>query len=159
MNREELRAKIENMYIMLLYSIMKEDIDRVRQHLSDELVEYYRQVIENNISKNIVQKYGELNVSSVDITNIKNDVISAKIVVKYIDYRIDRTTRKFKEGEKERSTHIINLKIRYHEHNKDSIYRCPSCGAILNVNLTGVCSYCDEPLEDEESVYVIESIE
>ena len=158
MNNEEIRSKIEYMYIMLLYSIMKEDINRVKHHLSDELVEHYRQVIENNISRNIVQKYGELNVSSVDIISNRNGIITAKIVAKYIDYRINRTTRKFIDGEKERSTHIITLKIRYQEHNKSNVYRCPSCGAVLNVNLTSICQYCNEPLEDEESVYVIESI-
>ncbi len=159
MNRDEIVSKIKNMYIMLLYAITKEDIYRVKQYLSDELVDKYDRYIKSNVDKNIVQKYGELNVSSVDIESVMDSYIVANIAVKYIDYSVDRTTKKFIDGETTRSTHYVTLRIRYQEHNKDEVYRCPSCGALLNIHLSGVCKYCNEPLDDSESVFVIESIE
>ena len=154
-----LKSKVENMYIMLLYSIMKEDINRVKQYLSDDLVEHYRKVIENNIDNNIVQKYGELNVASVDVLANDEDYAVVKIIAKYKDYKINRTTKQFIDGDKKKTSHEVILKIRYQKENKDIVYRCPSCGAILNVNLTGVCEYCNEPLDDSERLSVIESIE
>ena len=36
MDNDEIISKIKNMYIMLLYAITKEDINRVRQYLSDD---------------------------------------------------------------------------------------------------------------------------
>ena len=45
------------------------------------------------------------------------------------------------------------------QENKRLVYRCSNCGAVLNVNLTGVCSYCGESVSNEESLYVIESID
>lgn len=158
MDINEIKSKIKNIYIMFLYSIMKEDIYRVKQHLSDDLVEYYKNVIENNISNNVIQKYGELNVAFVDIIDIKEDIIIAQIEAKYIDYKIDRNTKKFISGDRTRSSHDITLKIRYQKHNKEEVYRCPSCGAVVNVNFSGICEYCNEPIDDSESVYVIEEM-
>ena len=155
---QEIISKIKNMYIMLLYAITKEDINRVRQYLSDDLASHYEEKIKYNIENNVVQKYGELNVSSVDIIRMENDLIVASLVVKYIDYKIDRKTRKFKEGETTRCGRNVTLKVRYQGHNKDIVYRCSNCGAVLNVNLTSVCNYCGQPVDDSESLYVIESI-
>ena len=156
---QEIISKIKNMYIMLLYAITKEDISRVRQYLTDDLATHYEEKIKYNIENNVVQKYGELNVASVDIIRVENDLIVANLVVKYIDYKIDRKTRKFKEGEKTRSVRNVTLKVKYQGHNKDIVYRCSNCGAVLNINLTSVCSYCGEPVDDSESLYVIESID
>ena len=156
---QEIISKIKNMYIMLLYAITKEDINRVRQYLTDDLATHYEEKIKYNIENNVVQKYGELNVASVDIIRVENDLIVANLVVKYIDYKIDRKTRKFKGGEKTRSVRNVTLKVKYQGHNKDIVYRCSNCGAVLNINLTSVCSYCGEPVDDSESLYVIESID
>ena len=156
---QEIISKIKNMYIMLLYAITKEDINRVRQYLTDDLATHYEEKIKYNTENNVVQKYGELNVASVDIIRVENDLIVANLVVKYIDYKIDRKTRKFKGGEKTRSVRNVTLKVKYQGHNKDIVYRCSNCGAVLNINLTSVCSYCGEPVDDSESLYVIESID
>jgi len=158
MHSEDLKGKIKNMYIMLLFSIMTDDIDRVKQYLSDDLVAYYKDIVRRNIDANISQKYGELNVASVSIEGIKDDIITARIEAKYIDYRVNRKTKKFIDGDEEKTSHFVTLKIRHQKENRELVYRCKSCGAMLNINLTGICQYCDEPVDDSESVYVIESI-
>ena len=158
MEKEEVKAKIKNMYIMLLYAITKEDIGRVKQYLSDDLFKEYEKKINENIANDVVQKYGELNVARVDILSEEENIINAQILVKYIDYTIDRNTREFKDGEKTRSERIVNLKVRYQGNNREIVYICSKCGAVLNVNLTSVCYYCGVPVSNEESLYVIESI-
>ena len=87
MERDEVKAKIKNMYIMLLYSIMKEDINRSKQYLSEELFKEYEKKINDNIANNIVQKYGELNVAKVDILGEEENLITARILVKYIEIK------------------------------------------------------------------------
>ena len=42
---QEIISKIKNMYIMLLYAITKEDINRVRQYLTDGLATHYEEKI------------------------------------------------------------------------------------------------------------------
>lgn len=159
MDNDEIISKIKNMYIMLLYAITKEDINRVRQYLSDDLASHYENVIEDNKAHNLVQKYGELNVSKVDIVRNEDDVVVANIVAKYIDYKVDRETREFVMGETKRSNHHVVLRVNCSPNNKAIVYRCKNCGAQLNINLTSVCSYCNEPVDNEDSPYVIESID
>ena len=159
MDNQEIISKIKNMYIMLLYAISKEDINRVKQYLSADLLERYANMIKENISNNVIQKYGELNVASVDIINKKDDMIIANIVVKYIDYKIDRTSKKYVEGEKTRSKRDVTLRVKCLEENKELLYRCSNCGAPLNINLTSVCTYCGQSVDRNDSPYVIESIE
>ena len=147
MDKEFVISKIKNMYIMLLYAITKEDINRVRHYLSDELFSKYDSLIKENISKKVVQKYGELNVGKVSIDNIDENFVIVNIEAKYIDYLIDRGTREYVKGETKRSTHHLTLKVRYNGDNERLVHRCKNCGAPLNDNLTGVCSYCKVPVE------------
>ena len=158
MDKDEIISKVKNMYIMLLYAISREDIDRVRQYLSDDLAKKYESIIKENIENNLVQRYGELNVSKVEIISEENNVITLQLVVKYIDYKIDRKTKKYVSGETTRHSYYKTLRVTYNLDNKAIVYRCKNCGAQLNVNLTSVCSYCGEPVDNEDSLFVIESI-
>ena len=158
MDKEFVISKIKNMYIMLLYAITKEDINRVRHYLSDELYNKYDELIKTNIANNVVQKYGELNVGKVRVVSSDNDFIIANIEAKYIDYLIDRTTREYLLGETKRNKHNVELKIRYNSNNEKLVHRCSNCGAPLNDNLSGVCSYCNVAVTTDESIYVIEEI-
>ena len=159
MKKEELEGKIKNIYIMLLFSIIKEDINRVKQYLSDALYERYKKLIEDNIYRNIIQRYDELNIQDVVITGIDNDIIHAYIDVEYIDYITDRKTKKFISGDNRRSSRIVYLTIKHNKENREEVYRCSSWGAPLNINLTGNCPYCNAALDDSESEYVIVEIE
>ena len=48
---EELISKFSNIYIMLLYAIMSNDINKVKHFLSPDLGRYYENVINKNIRR------------------------------------------------------------------------------------------------------------
>ena len=160
MSTDELISKISNMYIMLLYAITKEDIKRVRHYLSEELYDRYQRIVEDNIAANVKQRYDEMNVASVSIDNNEGKLIEAILVVKYIDYKIDRNTQRCVSGDNlTRKSHVVRLTIVNNKEKSNQIYRCPNCGAGLNVNFTSVCNYCGTPLDNENSEYVIINID
>lgn len=46
MNDVELTSKFSNIYIMLLYALMNNDIKRVAHYLSDDMFEKYNMIIQ-----------------------------------------------------------------------------------------------------------------
>ena len=105
-------------------------------------------------------KAGEFAVK-IGVSKVATHVgfLPENIVVKYIDYKIDRTSKKYVEGEKTRSKRDVTLRVKCLEENKELLYRCSNCGAPLNINLTSVCTYCGQSVDRNDSPYVIESIE
>lgn len=142
-------AKVDNTFIMLLSSIMMYDIDRVKHKISDELYQRYSSLINNLKQNNERQMYDELNVKSTEILNITENeneyIIEVLLVSRYMDYKIDSQTGNFKSGI---NTHRIekNNYLTFSK-TKDSkqegvVRKCPGCGASVDANNTGICSYC-----------------
>ena len=75
-NKSDLIGKFSNIYIMLLYSIMTNDINRVKHFISDDLYKYYKNLIENNKKNNQTQMYDELNVYKIEI--LKQEIVNKK---------------------------------------------------------------------------------
>ena len=96
------RAKADNMYIQIFTAIMKQDLMRVKHFLSEELYARFEEKVRNLQEKNLMQVYGELNVSDTNITNITEDdeefKIEVNLLTKYLDYQINKDTKKMVSG-------------------------------------------------------------
>ena len=79
MNDNELIGKFSNIYIMLLYSIMTNDIERVRHFLSNDLYNKYKTIINNHINNDETEMFDELNVHKIDI--ISKEIIDNKEII------------------------------------------------------------------------------
>lgn len=144
-------SKVDNTYIMLLTSIMTNDLERVKHKLGLELYQKYEQKMNELNSKNLIQMYDEMNVKSTEISEITETeekyIVKVKLISRYMDYRIDKDTQEYVEGI---NTHRIE-KVNYlfFEKEKDAkdlecVISCPNCGANQNLNNTGVCPYCHQ---------------
>ena len=58
----ELKAKFSNIFIMLLYSVMTKDLNKVKHFISDSIYYEYQDVIDKLNERNETQLYDELNV-------------------------------------------------------------------------------------------------
>ena len=61
------KAKVDNIFIQLYMAVMKQDLQKVKHFLSDEVYAKYSEKIANLQNKNRIQMYGELNVSDTNI--------------------------------------------------------------------------------------------
>ena len=153
MNDNELISKFSNIYIMLLYSIMTNDINRVKHFLSNELYSKYKSIVENHIKNKETQMYDELNVYKINIESIEvidnKEIVVVKLISRYMDYIMDNATKKIKSGvntHRIEKTNILTFERRVGEVNKKVIHTCPNCGANLDVNYNGICSYCNQSI-------------
>lgn len=143
----ELIGKFSNIYIMLLYAIMVKDINRVKHFLSVDLYNKYSAIIDNLNSRQESQMYDELNVGKIDIVESKvvgdKELITVRIMSRYMDYIVDGNGN-YKSGNNTSRVEKENILVFSKNVNSDSKsnYKCDNCGADLDINFTGICSYC-----------------
>ena len=153
----EFKSKVDNIYIHLYTSVMRQDLEKIKHFLSNEVIEKYTNKIEKLKNKNQIQMYDELNVSDTDITNIceyeDRFEIEVSLLTKYYDYIIDKTTKKYISGNTnyrvEKRIKLIFSKIK----NAKSLGQartCNSCGANMDLNKNGKCKYCGTIYELEQ---------
>ena len=162
----ELISKFNNIFIMLHYAIMTNDIERVKHFLSPEMYEKYKKIVDSNISNNEIQMYDELNVKNTEILEYKDFgdhyQVVVRLVSRYMDYIVDLETGKYKRGINdhriEKNNILVFEKIKNHISN-NGVITCFNCGANLNVTATGVCPYCDKIIDLSGIDYQLISME
>lgn len=148
-NELELKGKFSNIYIMLLFGVMTNDLSNADHFLSNEVMNRYSKIIENNVSNNETQMYDEMNVKSIDIISYEEledcYLVKVKLISRYMDYIIDSTTKKYKRGintyriEKE---NLLTFKKMKSAQERPSVIKCSHCGANMDINYSGKCEYC-----------------
>ncbi len=149
------KAKVDNVFIQLYTAVMKQDLQKVKHFLADDVFEKYNNKVLDLQKINQIQVYDELNVSNTEIRSIEEFddrfEIKVSLLTKYLDYRIDKKTKKYVSGNKDvRKEKIVNLKFSKIKNAKElgAARRCTGCGANMDLNKTGICEYCG-------SVYVL----
>ena len=75
------KAKVDNIFIQLYTAVMKQDLQRVKHFLADDVFEKYDRKVKQLQENNQLQIYDELNVSDTNIVNIEEDKDEFKIRV------------------------------------------------------------------------------
>ena len=143
------KAKVDNIYIQILTAIMKQDLSRIKHFVSEDLYIKLEQKVQSLQDQNLIQMYGELNVTDTDIAKITENrdeiQIEVRLFTKYLDYKVDKNTKKIVCGNTEvRIEKVKNLIFTKKKNAKKlGVSRtCESCGANLDINFDGRCPYC-----------------
>lgn len=158
-------AKVDNTYIMILTSIMTENLKRVDHKVGNELYQQLTKKLDNLQSQNEIQMYDELNVKSSSIVSIEETntyyEIKVSLISRYMDYQIDKTTREYKSGNNQsrvEKNHILIFRKNKNANREGISRKCPGCGASINANSTGVCPYCGTIYNTEDYDWVLQDI-
>jgi len=159
------KAKVDNIFIQLYTAVMKQDLQRVKHFLADDVFEKYDRIVKQLQENNQLQIYDELNVSDTNIVNIEEDEdefkIRVSLLTKYLDYLITKDTKKFISGNKDvRTEKRVNLVFTKTKKAKElkSVRTCQSCGANMDINMNGVCAYCGSIYKLKEYDWVLTEI-
>ncbi len=165
-NNSMFLSKVDNIFILLYTGIMFDDLNRVKHKMTPELFEKYKEILDENNSKNVRQMYDELNVKTSSITNITKTedkiIVKVMLICRYMNYLVDKTTLKFKSGNDDtREEHTLTLTLEKRIDAKDIkvSMHCPACGSPANVNAYGVCPYCGTRFNTEDFDYILTNIE
>lgn len=161
----QFKAKVDNIFIQLYTAVMKQDLQKVKHFLSDEVYEKYNEKIKLLQNSNQIQIYDELNVSNTNIIDILEDdekfEIEVSLLTKYLDYLITKDTRKYISGDRNnRVEKRVRLKFSKIKNAKQLgiARKCPGCGATMDINKNGVCEYCGSVFILKEYDWILEEI-
>ena len=160
----ELKAKFSNIFIMLLYSIMTKDLNKVKHFISDDLYNEYQNKIDILNKRKQTQLYDELNVGEIKILEQETFQdkyrVNVQIEARYMDYIVDENGNYISGNNTSRSA--VNYYLIF-EKNIDAqsknYYKCASCGNNLDINFTGECPYCNNVVDVDDFEYQLISVE
>ncbi len=161
-NESIFQSKVDNIFILMLNSIMFRELDRVSASLGSNV----RKEVENRIEElkrnNEIQMFDELNVRSTQIrhVDIREDCYRIDVILKsrYMDYKIDATTKKLKSGDNTQrieKTNFLTFEEKRNHKELGIAAKCPYCGASIDYNKTGVCEYCKQQMPKEEYDWIL----
>lgn len=155
-------SKVSNIFVLMMNSIMFQDMTRVYASLNDNM----RNKIMNKINElkiaQLTQLYDELNVKSVSISSVDiledRYVIKVLLVSRYLDYRIDSITKKYHDGNNQsriEKYNYLTFELKRNHKKLGNAAHCPNCGANIDFNYTGLCTYCNSQINKAEYDWIL----
>lgn len=159
------KTKVDNIFVMLHMALMTDNMKRVDHFINDSVYNEFNNRLSTLNSNNERQMFDELNVKSTEIIGVEitdtKYIVTVRIISRYMDYVVDKTTLKFKRGNNtsrvERENILVFEKLRSAK--VQGVVRfCPNCGHPMDVNKSGYCEFCHSTYNQENYDYILTSI-
>lgn len=155
-------TKVNNMFVKFMTDIMMDRMPEVKHFVNDEVYAYGENIAKNARIKGQRQMYDELNVKDTKIVSSKVDngdlIIKVLLQSRYMEYIISLDDGSYISGNnssrKEVHYNITLTKKMVHK-DQDIVRKCPGCGAPIDVNASGKCTYCGTIYNQEDYDWVI----
>jgi hypothetical protein len=99
------------------------------------------------------------NLKDCAITNYINQndnlEVETKYVIEFYDYIIDKASGRVLRGSKSSKLRMYYNFTFIMKNTDQKLDKCPNCGAPVEVNASGVCSYCNSKIVGENTSWVM----
>ena len=161
-----IKTKIDHIFVKLYTGMTLGNLRDVQHFLSDAVYQKYENILEERKAKNQKQIYDEINVKNSRITKVEEQddkvIVHIELISRYMDYILDISSGKILFGTDQKrveKTNYITLEKQKNGKEINGVRKCPSCGASMNINQTGVCEFCHRVYPLEEYDFIVTSIE
>ncbi len=158
-------SKVNHVFIKIFSAIMFEKLDDVKHLMSDNVFLWCEKKIESARMLNGRQMYDELNVKSSRIVSIDKFLdryeIRVFVEARYMDYIMDSDTSKIIRGQNERriqKNYSLTFTKQLDAKEQKNVRKCPNCGASLDINNSGKCSFCHNVYNLEDYDWILSDI-
>lgn len=160
----EFLTKVDNIFIQICNAIMMESIEDIRHFVNAEVYQELEQKLSILQQKEQRQMYDELNVKTSRIMKkevLENSmIIEVELISRYMDYIVRKSDFQLVTGNNQSRIQKRNLLT--FEKKKDAkqlneARQCPNCGANMDLNRTGICSYCGTTFQGENYDWILTS--
>ena len=158
-------TKVDHIFIMLLSAIMENDLSSVKHYLSDEVYNYFDELVKSYEKDGVTRLFDEMNVKYTDIIDysVEDNILNINVLLtsRYMDYFIDEDGE-FASGINDHRIeleHKITFTKRLDAKKLNEVRRCPSCGHSLDINATGLCPFCNQTIDMSDYDYIVTKID
>ena len=159
-NIEEFNFTTYQMFYDTQIAWMNFDYDKLKELLTDELYSSYVMQLDTlkvKNHKNTMRGFELIDSHIIDLKE-ENDIYVAKVYlnVKFYDYIENINTGMILRGTTNRKlNNIYVLTLIKSKEETNNINVCPSCGATVEGNSTGICEYCKSKLINKTHDWII----
>ncbi len=162
---ESFLSKVNNIFVMLCTSMMTNNLKRVDHFIGDNLYNRLQSELDELNDNNLIHMYDELNVknSYIDKVEILDDkyIIDVVLTSRYLSYYIDKTTKDYVKGDREyrlEKANYLRFTKKIITKNLGIVQKCPTCGASMDLNNTGICPFCKKVFSQEDYDWILEEM-
>lgn len=168
-SEEAMKEKIGNLYIRMQTCWQNKNWEEMRASMTDALFNQMNNQLAALVRNKQTNYIERIAVLGVDLTGFgqdeKNDILTAMIRVRIVDYTISDETGALVSGSKTaekfltyewtlvRAKGMQSVKV-----DSNETAHCPNCGAPLDLNHTAKCEYCGSIITAAEYDWVISAI-
>ena len=159
-------TKVNNIVIKFFNSITLNELKKVDHFVADKVYETGCRIAKEAEDKGNIHMFDEVNIRSSSINNITEDGEAYYMYVSmnllYMDYIMNKDTGNVVMGDNNnRTSHPMTMVFKKYKHatEQNLVRTCPTCGASLNTNNTGVCEYCHSVYDQEDHDWVLVDIQ
>lgn len=166
-NRQMFEDKVSTSFFKIQKAWCARDMDSARAYISESVVKRYNMQLESYRTSNTFNRLEDLSLDKVEIANIHSDdrfdTIDVAITATARDYKVNDKGEHV-SGSKELETWdemwsmIRSVSVVTEEAKDIHSDNCPSCGAPLSVNASGVCEYCETNVTKGDFDWVLAEI-
>lgn len=153
---------VDNIFIKILHAIMFNKIEEIDHFVSDNVYSKLKKQLDDLNNNNLIEMYEMTNVKESKIINVEETtnkyIVKVELVSRYIDYKMDKDTKKIVSGNSESRIEKINyLTFEKLKNTKvqSSSRKCPNCGANMDINNSGKCLYCGSIYNLEDYDFIL----
>lgn len=158
------KSFVDNVFIQIHLAVMMKEPEKIKHFVSEDIYQNIINRVENLKQRNVIQMYDEINVKQTTILReeVKKDFmeIEVNITSRYMDYLMDEDGNFISGINTERIQKenylVFRKKIDFLQ--QESVRKCPGCGASIDVNANGLCSYCGTTYNLEDKDWVLVSL-
>ena len=147
------------MFVDLENAWMNFELDKVHNIITDEMFNMYEAQLSNFEIKGEQNIMNGFNLKDCAITNYINQndnlEVETKYVIEFYDYIIDKASGRVLRGSKSSKLRMYYNFTFIMKNTEQKIDKCPNCGAPVEVNASGVCSYCNSKIVGENTSWVL----
>ena len=158
------KSFVDNVFIQIHLAVMMKEPEKIKHFVSEDIYQNIINRVENLKQRNVIQMYDEINVKQTTILReeVKNDFmeIEVNITSRYMDYLMDEDGN-FISGmntERIQKENYLLFRKKIDFSKQGSVRKCPGCGASVDVNASGLCSYCGTTYNLEDKDWVLVSL-
>lgn len=158
------KSFVDNVFIQIHLAVMMKEPEKIRHFVSEDIYQDIIEKVENLKRRNVIQMYDEINVKQTTI--LREEVkehfmeIEVNITSRYMDYLMDEDGN-FISGintERIQKENYLVFRKRIDFSQQGSVRKCPGCGASVDVNASGLCSYCGTTYNLADKDWVLVSL-